>query len=44
MELNHRFLEIMEGKIELQKISIPNSMTVKEFTDKILVCPAEIVG
>ena len=37
------FLEAMEGGIELQKISIPNSMIVKEFADKISVRPAEIV-
>lgn len=37
------FLEVMEGGIELQKISIPDFMTVKEFADKILVHPAEII-
>ena len=37
------FLEVMEGGIELQKISIPDSMIIKEFADKILVYPAEII-
>lgn len=37
------FLEVMEGGIELQKINIPDSMTIKEFADKILVRPAEII-
>jgi len=37
------FLEVMGGGIELQKISLPDSMTVKEFADKILVRPAEII-
>lgn len=37
------FLEVMENGIELQKISIPDFMVIKEFADKILVRPAEIV-
>lgn len=37
------FLEVMEGGIELQKVSIPDFMTIKEFADKILVRPAEII-
>lgn len=37
------FLEVMEGGIELQKISIPDSMIIEEFADKILVYPAEII-
>lgn len=37
------FLEAMQGGIELQKISIPEYMTIKEFADRILVRPAEII-
>lgn len=37
------FLEIMESKIELQKINIPDFMTVREFAKKIEIRPAEIV-
>lgn len=37
------FLETMQGGIELQKINIPDTMTVKEFADRILVRPAEII-
>lgn len=37
------FLEAMQGGIELQKISIPDYMTIKEFADRILVKPAEII-
>lgn len=37
------FLEAMQGGIELQKISIPDAMTVREFADRILVKPAEII-
>ena len=37
------FLEAMQGGIELQKISIPEYMTIREFADRILVCPAEII-
>lgn len=37
------FLGAMEGGIELQKISIPNSMIIRDFADRILVRPAEIV-
>lgn len=37
------FLEVMQGGIELQKISIPETMTVREFADRILVKPAEII-
>lgn len=37
------FLEAMQGGIELQKISIPDVMTVREFADRILVKSAEII-
>ncbi len=37
------FLEVMEGGIELQKISVPDSMAVREFADRILVRPAEVI-
>lgn len=37
------FLEVAEGGIELQEISLPDFMTIKEFADKILVRPAEII-
>lgn len=37
------FLEAMQGGIELQKISIPEYMTIREFADRILVRPAEII-
>lgn len=37
------FLEAMDGGIELQKISVPDSMIIKEFADKIEVRPAEII-
>lgn len=37
------FLGTMEGGIELQKISIPEFMTIREFADRILVRPAEII-
>lgn len=37
------FLEVMEGGIELQKISIPDYMIIKEFADKIEVRQAEII-
>lgn len=37
------FLEAMQGGIELQKISIPDVMTIREFADRILVHPAEII-
>lgn len=37
------FLEAMQGGIELQKISIPDVMTIREFADRILVRPAEII-
>lgn len=37
------FLKAMQGGIELQKISIPNVMTIREFADRILVRPAEII-
>ena len=37
------FLETMDGGIELQKISIPDYMTIKEFADRISVKPAEII-
>lgn len=37
------FLEAMQSGIELQKISIPEFMTIREFADRILVRPAEII-
>lgn len=37
------FLEARQGGIELQKISIPDVMTIREFADRILVRPAEII-
>lgn len=37
------FLEAVQGGIELQKISIPEFMTIEEFADRILVRPAEII-
>lgn len=37
------FLEAMDGGIELQKISVPDYMTIKEFADRISVKPAEII-
>lgn len=37
------FLGTMEGGIELQKISVPDSMIIRDFADRILVRPAEIV-
>ena len=37
------FLEAMQGGIELQKINIPDYMTIKEFADRISVKPAEII-
>ena len=37
------FLEAQEGGIELQKISIPDFMIIKEFAEKIEVRPAEII-
>lgn len=37
------FLEAMQDGIELQKISIPEYMTIREFADRILVRPAEII-
>ena len=37
------FLETMQGGIELQKISIPDAMTIREFADRIFVRPAEII-
>ena len=37
------FLETMDGGIELRKISVPDSMVIKEFADKIEVLPAEII-
>ena len=37
------FLETMQGGIELQKISIPEFMTIMDFADRILVRPAEII-
>lgn len=37
------FLEAMQGGIELQNISIPDVMTIREFADRILVRPAEII-
>lgn len=37
------FLETMDGGIELKKISIPDSMVIREFADKIDVRQAEII-
>lgn len=37
------FLEAMQGGIELQKISIPEFMTIEEFADRILVRAADII-
>lgn len=37
------FLEVQEGGTELQKISIPDSMTIREFAEKIEVSPAKII-
>jgi hypothetical protein len=37
------FLEAMDGGIELQKISVPDSMVIREFADKIGVRQAEII-
>ena len=37
------FLEVQEGGTELQKISIPDFMAIKEFAEKIEVRPAEII-
>ncbi len=37
------FLEVMQEGIELQKISVPDVMTVREFADRILVKLAEII-
>lgn len=37
------FLEAVQGGIELQKISIPEFMTIEEFADRILVRPADII-
>ncbi|MCI8544459.1 MAG: hypothetical protein HFH95_14315 [Lachnospiraceae bacterium] len=37
------FLEAMQGGIELQRINIPDSMTIRGFADRILVRPTEII-
>lgn len=37
------FLEAMQGGIELQKISVPDVMIIKEYAELIDVSPAEIV-
>lgn len=37
------FLEAMQGGSELQKISIPDVMTIREFANRILIRPAEII-
>lgn len=37
------FLETIDDGIELQKISIPDYMTIEEFADRISVKPAEII-
>ena len=37
------FLEAQEGGTELQKISIPDFMAIKEFAERIEVRPAEII-
>ena len=37
------FLEAIDDGIELKKIDIPDFMTIREFADRILVRPAEII-
>ena len=37
------FLEVMDGGIELQKISVPDSMMIWEFANKIEVRPPNII-
>ena len=37
------FLETVQGGTELQKISVPDSMAIKEFADKMEVLPSEII-
>lgn len=37
------FLDTMDGGIELKKISIPESMAIREFAGRIGVRPAEII-
>ena len=37
------FLETIDDGIELKKIDIPDFMTIREFADRILVRPAEII-
>ena len=37
------FLEVMNGGMELHRIIIPDSMTIREFAEKIGVRPAEII-
>lgn len=37
------FLEVMQGGIELQKIHVPDSMTIREFAEKIEIRPAEMI-
>ena len=37
------FPETMQGGIELQKICVSDAMTIREFADRILVRPAEII-
>ena len=37
------FLEVMQGGMELRKISVPDFMPIREFAEKIKVLPAEII-
>ena len=37
------FLEAMDGGMELYRISLPDSMTIKEFAEKIWIHPEEII-
>ena len=37
------FLETIDGGTELRKISVPDSMVIREFAEKIEVRPAEII-
>lgn len=37
------FLETIDGSIELQKISVPDSMMIWEFADKMEVRPPDVI-
>lgn len=37
------FLETMQDGVELQKIDLPDSMTIRDFANRILVRQAEII-